>query len=131
MATDLTTLLGTEISVSFQPRQVDRQFAAFAGADGLTGIDLGTRGHAIFVTGIIRVAAPDYTTGRNNASTAIQTLESLQYLVEDDYSFMGSYFYNVLFLKLSLVKDNNGKIFTWTANSQVLVKFVYHLRSLT
>ena len=128
--TELTSLLGTELIVSFDPRQVDRQFAAFAGADGLTGISLGTRGHAIFVTGVIRVAAPTYDAGRSNASTVIQNLESLQYLTEDDYHFKGSYFYNVIFVKLILIKDRNGKIFTWTANSQVLVKFVYHLRSL-
>jgi hypothetical protein len=127
---DLTTVLGNELIVSSDPHQVDRQHTGFAGADGLTSMHLGTRGRAIIVTGTIRVAAPNYVTGRSNAENAIDALMALQFNAEIDYSFAGSYYYAVIFEKLVILTTPSGKSFIRNSAGQMIVRFVYHLRSL-
>ncbi len=132
MATNLTAIFGSAIKVYAQPRNIDRQYVGFAGAHGVVGMHLGTRGRQLVVTGKIGTSGANYTVARANCQAAINAIEAYTYpeAVAADYSFAGTIYYDVVFDKFRLVPDGAGKVFHWTADGYVTADFVCYLREL-
>jgi len=130
-ATPLTNIFGTEIKVYAQPRQGQRQYAAFPGADGVVGMFMGTRGRQIVITGMLADTGSNYYNARANLQATIDAIEAYQQEPEADYSFAGETYTDVVFDKFQLVPDNNGKVFYWTSDGYVTCKFVACLNELT
>ena len=124
MATDLTTIFGSEIKVAAQPRRAEKQYAGFPGAHGLVGMDLGTRGRRMTVTGRLRASGSDYDDARGNLQTTIDTIEAYLWAEAADYTFKGETYNNVVFDKLELLVDNKGTVFHLTSDGKVTVDFV-------
>lgn len=124
MATDLTTIFGTEIKVYRQPRQIERQYAGFAGSHGLTTMAMGTRGYQLVVTGIVRAST------RALCQTAIDAIEAAVVLAPAaDYEFYSTPFPAIVFDRFELVPDGDGKCFHFTG-SWVLAQFVCYGRGI-
>lgn len=124
MAIPLIDIFGTEIKVTAQPRDIARQYHHFAGANGLTAMHLGSRGHRIVINGIIR------ETTWPLLRAAILAIESWLYAGAFDYSFFGNTYYFVVWEKLELPVDSNGKSVYWTSQGWVLTRFTAYGRAL-
>jgi len=123
MSIALISIFGTEIKVVRQPRQHERQFTGYAGAHGLTAMDMGTRGYGVVVTGTIRAAT------RALCQAAMDALET--YCINAgavDYVFYDTNFPSVVFDRPELLAED-GKAFHWTGSS-VFVRFVCRGRGL-
>ena len=130
MATSLTTIFGSEIKVYAQPRNADRQYVGFAGADGLVSMLMGTRGRQIVVTGRLAASGANYNAARTSLQAVIDGIESYLSIEAADYSFAGTTYSDVVFDRFQLVPDNSGKVFHWTAAGYVIADFVCFMRSL-
>ena len=131
MATDLTTIFGSEIVVSAQPRLSERQLTAYPGAHGLTGMWMGSRGYLIAITGRIRVdASGGYSAGRLLLDTAVAAIEQYLYAAEADYSFSGSTYSNAVLEKFDLINDRNGKSYHYVKGNYLIADFVAVMRAL-
>lgn len=132
MATNLTTIFGNEIKVYAQPRQPDLQYTGFPGAAGLVGMNMGTRGRQIIVTGTLASFGSNYVNARDNLQDVINTIEAYLYpnVEPADYSFAGETYNYVIFEKFQLMPDGTGKAFHFTAEGYVTCRFVYFLRQL-
>jgi len=131
---DLTDIFGTDIKVAPQPRQAKRQSVGFAGADGMTTMNMGTRGRLITVTGRLSYtcgAGEGYWNGRAALQAAIDAIESYQYLDGAHYIYDTEIYYNVIFGKFEIIPDSQGKLFHLSTGGKVFVNFVQILRSLT
>jgi len=130
MATALTTIFGDEIKVYAQPRNIDRQYVGFPGANGVVSMHLGTRGRQIVVTGTIYGDGANYAAARTACQVKINAIESYFYpdVQVDSYSFMGETFYNAVFDKFQLIPDSEGKVFHYTVAGYVIVSFICYLR---
>jgi len=132
MATNLTTIFGTEIVVSPQARTVERQLSAFAGAHGLTSMFMGSRGYTITVTGRIAAdASAGYNAGRAILEGYITAIEAYQYNYAADYTFRGILYENVIFEKFDIKRDANGKAFHYVKGNYLIADFTAQLRALT
>ena len=131
MATNLTTIFGNEIKVYAQPRNADRQYVGFAGADGLVSMQMGARGRQIVVSGRLAAGGANYSAARANLQAVINGIESYLTDAATDYSFAGTTYTDVVFDKFQLIADNAGKAFHWTAAGYATADFVCYLRSLT
>lgn len=130
MATDLTTIFGTEIKVYNQPRQAARQFVGFPGAHGVVAMHLGSRGYQFVISGIISASGVDYATARATVQTAIAAIEPYLWADAADYSFKGITYSNIVFVGFQLIPDSNGKVFHWTSEGWVTCSFICYARSL-
>lgn len=127
---DLATIFGSAIKVGVQPRQSERQYAGFPGAHGVTTMAMGTRGRQLVITGTFYQNGENYAAARAALQTAIDAIEAYLYAAAADYTYGGQTYYNVVFDKLSLVPDQQGKFFHWNAGGYVTVKFVCYGRCL-
>ncbi len=101
---DLTTIFGSDITVTVQPRKADRQFVGFSGANGMTSMNLGTRGRQITVTGRLYAAGANYNAARANLQAVIDAIESYQSALAADYT------YRSLFAFYSSLHEDNRQI---------------------
>ena len=124
MAVDLSTIFGTEINVAFQPHYIDRQYSSFPGGEGLTAMHLGSRGYELAITGTLRAAS------RPLLETAIAAIANYLWAGVGDYAWWGCYYYYVVFEKLEIITDANGKAFYITAAGQVTCRFKMRARAL-
>lgn len=124
MATSLTSILGSEIRVNIQPLTLDRSYTGFAGADGLTSMDLGTRGRSITVQGTIRKATRALL--YSELDDIYQSLRS-----GGDYTYDGQTYSSVVLESLRLRPGPQGKTIRTVASGDVIVQFVCRLRSLS
>ena len=129
MATDLTTIFGSEINVQAQPANVDRQYVGFPGGNGLLSMNLGTRGRQLVIAGTLAATGSGYADARSNLQAIIDNLESYLTAPEADYSFAGTTFLNVVFDRFQLIPDSN-KVFHYTAEGYVTCRFICYGRSL-
>ena len=92
---------------------------------------LGSRGYAIVVTGIKRVAiSTTYAAARSALETAIFAIGQYNWAGTDTYTFKGSTFSNVLFDDaFKPVRDGNGKMF-FVAGGWLICRFTARLRGL-
>jgi hypothetical protein len=130
VSTTLASIFGDEITVSGGAYQVDRQYSGFAGADGLTGMNLGGRGNTVIVRGRLRSSAGSYSNGRADASAAIKELQQAQYLEAADYYFNSETFEQVVWEKIEPVANQSGKSYHLTSTGDVIIDFIAYGRSL-
>lgn len=130
MSTALGTIFGTEITVGFNPRDIQRQYAGFPGGHGLTAMHLGSRGHPLFIRGRLRASGGSYSEARSALGTAISAIEDYLFVGIDDYTWMGNIFYAVLFDKFELLGDSKGKYFRWTKEGYCVCDFIMIGRSI-
>jgi len=130
MAVDLTTIFGSEIKVSVQPRRAEKQYTGFPGAHGLVSMDLGTRGRQMVVTGRLRASGNDYSDARSNLQAKIDDIEEYLWADVSDYTFKGQTYSNVIFDKFELMPNSRGKTFHWTSEGYVTADFVCFLTIL-
>ncbi len=130
MATALTTIFGGEIKVYAQPRQADRQYVGFPGAHGLTGMHMGTRGRQLVITGRLRAEGNDYDAARANLQEDIDEIEEYLWAEASDYSFKDDTYSNVVFDRLNLTPDSQGKVFHFNSKEEVFADFVCFARQL-
>ena len=129
MATDLTTIFGSEINVAQQPRIVDRYYHGFAAAHGVTCMFMGTRGSKLAISGRIAVAGANYNAARTSCQAAIDAIETYLWAPAIDYSFRGTTFFAVVFDQFSLISDSANKVFHWCAG-YCICDFTCHGRCL-
>ena len=125
MSIALTTKFGYEIKVFTQPYLVEIQFVGFPGAHGVTGMNLGTRGKPLVITGKLRYAGSSYDNSRENLDAWIATIEALLWTDAADYTYHGQIYEQVQFTHFELVPDGEGKVYHMTA-SCVFVNFIIH-----
>lgn len=130
MATDLTTVFGNKIKVYSQPRQAARQFVGFPGGHGVVAMHLGSRGYQFVISGIIAATGANYAAARANVQAIIDSIEPYLWADAADYSFKGTTYSNIVFVKFQLVPDSNGKAFHWTSEGWVTCSFICYARSL-
>lgn len=87
MATALTSIFGSEISVTPEAQRYMRQYAGFAGAHGVTAMHLGTRGRVIWITGRLRQTGATYAIARANLEYAIGLIEAWGNNPMADYTY--------------------------------------------
>jgi len=130
MATDITSIFGSEIMVAAQNSQADRQFSGFAGAHGMTSMLLGSRGYPIVVKGIIRGTGSSYQDARNSADDTFQTVEDLLFAAADEYSFQGRTYADVVWSKIEKIPDSRGSVYHYTSAGDIIVSFIATGRAL-
>ncbi len=132
MAVDLTTIFGQGIKVVAQPSGVDIQFTGFAGANGLTSMNMGARGREIIITGTLASTGAGYTGARTNLQAVINGIEAYLYpdTVAADYAFEGDTYQQAIFVGFELMRDRDGKAFYWTSEGYVMAFFVCRIVEL-
>ena len=131
MSTSITSVFGSEIIVGWQPRDLARNYAGFAGANGLTSMNLGTRGYAITITGRLRVSDNNYAAARAALNTLIETVEAYLEAAADDYTFKSDTYTDVVWDRLQLVPGPTGSFLRWNVEGEAFADFIMHGRSLT
>lgn len=130
MATDLTGIFGSEITVFANNRQVDKQHSGNAGSNSLTSMHLGGRGYDFVVRGTLRAAGNTYDTARAALVDILDnTIEPLLWAEVDDYEFRGETFSYIDWLKIDLIPDGQGVVYHYTG-ADMLVNFIAFGRSL-
>lgn len=127
---NLADIFGTNIKVVNQPRQSSRQLVGFAGAHGMSSMNMGTRGRVITVTGRLESTDANYWVARANVQTTIYAIENYQLYDGASYTYGAQIFHYVVFEKFQLIIDGQGKAFHRSSGGKVFVNFVAILRSL-
>lgn len=130
MATDLTSIFGSELIVASQGKESDREFSGYAGSDGLTSMHLGSRGNAVIIRGIVRGTGAGYDTARADAAAKLAAIEDYFITGALDYSFKGETYLSVVWYKLEKIPDAAGKVFHFNSKGEVLVNFLVYGRCL-
>ena len=126
---DLTSIFGSEIVVSPQPRDIDREYTGFPGGHGVTAMHLGSRGYRFIITGRLRATGISYNAARITLGTAIRTIEQILFADAAIYTFRGETYYYIVFDKFELIPGRDGKVFHRTS-SCVTADFICQGRSL-
>lgn len=127
MAIDLTTLFGNEIKVHHHPRQIQRQFTAYAGAHGMTSLAMGTRGHIIEITGTFRVYGATYNAAQQQMITAFENIEILTYSGAQSYTYRAATYNNAVFHNFRILQLPGGKQFAYTTEGYMIARFSIQL----
>jgi hypothetical protein len=131
MSYSMVTVLGSEISVHTGFRRNQAQLNGYAGANGVTGMYLGTRGRPIVVTGVFRYTAATYAAARYGLITAIDTLISTYTgIAEDTWIYGFESYANTVLLSIEIERGGNGdKVYHWSG-SQCWCRFVANFMQL-
>jgi len=129
MAINLKDIFGNEINVSFQLREPNNQYTGFAGAHGVTGMMMGSRGWPLIVTGTLRAYGKTYRVARNALVQLIETIEGYQCYPEQTYSYLNEIYTNVAFERFQLI-DTDGKQFKYTSEGYCICRFIAYFRSM-
>jgi hypothetical protein len=134
MTVSIQSVFGNEICVNPGMRRNQTQYTGYAGADGCTGMRLGTRGYSIVVSGILRYTAGNYAAARIGLGTVLQTIDATyRNAAEDTWTYGAEYYANTVYDHLELIPfaggDGAAKTFRWNG-SQCYVRFVAYFRSL-
>jgi len=132
MATDLTTIFGSEIKVDVQPRAAERQYHGIPGVDGLLTTHMGMRGRSITVTGVLASSGASYAAARASLQAVINSIETYLYRATGaaSYSYCGTTYSNVVFDSFRIIPGPGGKSVNWTAGGYARCEFVCVLRQL-
>jgi len=124
MAIPLIDIFGSEIKVTAEPRDIARQYSHFAGSDGLTAMHLGSRGYRLIIEGIVRAST------RPLLRSAVLAIEDWRWAGAADYSFAGNIYYFIVWDKIEIPRDGNGKSVYWSSAGWVLTRFTAYGRAL-
>jgi len=127
---ELSSIFGSDINVAAQPRDVERQFAGFPGAAGVTAMHLGTRGRSIVVSGRIRTSGATYALARAGCEAAVSAIEAYCSAAAADYTHLGAVYYSLVWGPFRLVPDSAGCVFHWVAGGYVTCRFLMYGRQL-
>jgi hypothetical protein len=111
MATNLTSIFGSEIRVANQPVRSERTYHAWPGSHGLTSMFMGSRGAPFIVTGRLRATGASYSAARALLQTGIDAIEAWQFAYPQDYTFAGTTWPQTVFDRFELIRDGSGKSF--------------------
>lgn len=108
------------------PLVVERLFVSYPGVHGLTSMLMGSRGSRVVVSGRIRrTGTPStYANGRDLLEAFIANLEAAPLDEPADYHHSGSFYPQVVWQKMELVRDGTGKCFHYSANGSVFANFI-------
>lgn len=135
MTVSITTVFGSEISVNTGLRVNQTQFTGYAGANGVTGMWLGTRGRLIIVSGTMRYTAASYLQARSGLIAAIELILSTYTGIAEDTWTYGSYesYANTVLTHIEPLPargaDGTIKTYHWNG-SQCYCKFNAYLRQM-
>ena len=130
MSVTLQYALGTnDLIVGRTPRQMARSLSGYAGANGLTGMNLGTRGYQIPIALTLRAAGVTYALARAAMETQIYAVESLQSLDAAEYTYGNVTYSNCVWEKPQILPGPGGKQYAWTG-SVCIVRMAILLRGL-
>lgn len=121
---ELSSIFGSEIKVTIEPRQPARTYYGFAGVHGVTAMFLGSRGFGLRITGTIRGAT------RAIVEAAVAAVETLQWLGIANYSHQGSTYYRLVWEAFEVLADSTGKSIYLVAPGQFTCKFTIHGKGL-
>jgi hypothetical protein len=122
MAVTLQVALGTtELVVGRVPRQMARSLTGYAGANGLTGMALGTRGYQVPIRLTLRAAGNTYALARAAAEVLIAAVEALQALDAAEYTYGGTTYSNCIWDKPQLLPGPDGRQYTWIAAKKICI----------
>jgi len=124
MAIDLTTIFGAQINVHVQPRQAHRQYVGFPGCHGVLGMHLGTRGRQLIVSGTLAATGASYNAARVNLQTWLNDIEAYLNADAASYTYCAQTYNYLVFDRLQLLPDGEGKTFHYTATGYVTCRFV-------
>jgi len=130
MAEDLRQIFGSDTTLTVQPRRARRQLVGYAGAHGMTSMNMGTRGRLIAVSGRISFTDADYWVARENLQAVIDAIEAYQWTDGGDYYYDSQYFYYVIFEKFEIAVEGKSKSFHRANGGKVFVDFYAELREL-
>jgi len=130
MATDLTTIFGSEIRVANQPVRSERTYHGWPGAHGLTDMWMGSRGFPIFISGRLRATGASYSAARTALQNIIYAIEAWQFEYAHEFYFGGETFYDTVIERFEILKDTQGKQFHWNSDGYVWCDFIALLISL-
>jgi len=128
MATQITTLLGNELKTTEAPRVMDRQFASFPGAHGITSITMGSRGWQLVFTGKVRLGGANYAAARAAAQTAIWNIAAMTAWDAGDYTYQNVTYYNCVWTNFRVL--GGEKTYVYTSNGYITVEFTITLQGL-
>lgn len=135
MTVSITTLFGSEIAVNTGYRVNQSQFVAYAGANGVTGMYLGTRGRLIIISGTLRYTAATFEQARYGLISAIdQIVATYTGIAEDTWTY-GSYesYANTVLYAIEplpiIGADRTTKTYQWNG-AQCFCKFNAYLRQM-
>jgi hypothetical protein len=127
---DLTTIFGPHIKVFKQIAQNEKQYVGFPGCDGVVAMDLGLRGNQVVITGRLYATGADYEAARAALQVWLDDLELYQTAEAAEYAFAGSTFSNMVFDRINLIPDGEGKLFHYSAEGYCFCNFVAFARIL-
>lgn len=128
MATNITDIFGTEITVSAAQGQSERSFSSYPGAHGVTSMYMGRRGWRLVIRGRIRSPITNYNAARTYIQNLINTIETWDGAAEQDLTYRGWTYRNAIMLPLPrgfrLAPGPDGKEIRWTADGGCIADFV-------
>lgn len=128
----LTSILGTsEIKVGLEPRQMQRVYNGYAGVNGLTVMNLGSRGYAVPIIGKLRITgAASFAAAKTAMIAKIAAVESVQALPAATYTYGGETYAYGIFEAFKLLPGPGNATFHWHPGGSMTVDFVMILRCL-
>jgi len=130
MTQNITDIFGTEIRVVAQPARVSRQYTGFPAAYGLTAMWLGTRGQPLIIAGRLTASGADYATARAALQVIVDTIAAYCDLDAADYYYAGTTWLDVVWDRMDLIRDSQGKAFHWCKGGYCYVDFTMTGRSI-
>jgi hypothetical protein len=137
MSIDLTTIFGTEISVTTLQANSERTYDAFPGANGVTSMHMGRRGATLVISGTMRSPSNQtYDQARaylvNLCQYIIDTWDGAD---ETDITYRGVTMQSAIMDALpdgfQLIPDQHGRMISWNAAlGQGTVRFASRWRTL-
>ena len=125
MSDTLTNLFGTSELVAFdKPHDIERQFAGFPGAHGVTSMFMGSRGTALVVKGTLRAES------QAALQLLIRSVAALQFLDAADYSHQNYTYYSVVWGPMQLIDSSRGTPISFNSSGQYFATFIMQGRSL-
>jgi len=119
----LTDIFGTHINVTPQGRRRDKQKTGFAGAHGMTGMNLGSRGRPIVVTGTLYAAGASYALARAALLAAINVIDAYQDLSDDTYTYQSETYYYTTFESPVMIQPGPAGRGIYYNGSQAFCRF--------
>jgi len=117
MSTALTSIFGSEISVTPQPPDFDQSYTGFAGAHGMTAMNHGSRGRNLIVTGKLSAAGGSYAAARTALLTLINTISTYRNVAEASYTYQSDTYNYVIFTPVfKLQVDKYGRFAHWNGS---------------
>lgn len=135
MSYAIATVFGPAISVNSAWRVNQVQFNGYAGAAGVSGMYLGTRGRSIIVSGTMYYTAATYLQARYGLISAIDAIIATYTGIAEDTWTYGSYesYANTVLVELkplpAVAEDGTIKTYHWNG-AQCYCKFNAYLRQM-